>query len=191
MNSILYHHGILGQRWGVRRYQNKDGSLTSAGKARYGDGGKSGNTSNRHRTKLEQKYRNKGASEKDAKSKASKRIRTEKAIAAIAGVTLVAAGAYAATRYAKRNKNVHAAITSAQRVSALLDDPNRYSLAVVGNQSRSIGSLRQQRNSIPRLPGSNSSSNRQRTDWSQIKKGAKTLRYSRRKDVFHSQIGDY
>ena len=31
-NSDLYHHGILGQRWGVRRYQNKDGSLTAAGK---------------------------------------------------------------------------------------------------------------------------------------------------------------
>lgn len=30
----LYHHGILGQRWGVRRFQNKDGSLTSAGKNR-------------------------------------------------------------------------------------------------------------------------------------------------------------
>lgn len=29
------HHGIKGQKWGVRRYQNEDGSLTSAGKKRY------------------------------------------------------------------------------------------------------------------------------------------------------------
>ena len=28
----LAHHGILGQKWGIRRYQNKDGSLTEAGK---------------------------------------------------------------------------------------------------------------------------------------------------------------
>lgn len=35
MNDILAHHGILGQKWGVRRYQNPDGSLTSAGKKRY------------------------------------------------------------------------------------------------------------------------------------------------------------
>lgn len=32
----LRHHGILGQKWGVRRFQNADGSYTSAGKKRYG-----------------------------------------------------------------------------------------------------------------------------------------------------------
>ena len=31
----LYHHGVKGMKWGVRRYQNKDGSLTTAGKKRY------------------------------------------------------------------------------------------------------------------------------------------------------------
>lgn len=34
-SDYLAHHGILGQKWGVRRFQNKDGSLTAAGKKRY------------------------------------------------------------------------------------------------------------------------------------------------------------
>lgn len=34
-NKELYHHGILGQKWGVRRFQNYDGSLTEAGRKRY------------------------------------------------------------------------------------------------------------------------------------------------------------
>lgn len=36
--SDLRHHGIKGQKWGVRRFQNSDGSLTAAGRKRYGDG---------------------------------------------------------------------------------------------------------------------------------------------------------
>ena len=34
--SELRHHGIKGQKWGIRRFQNKDGSLTADGKKRYG-----------------------------------------------------------------------------------------------------------------------------------------------------------
>ena len=34
MSNYIEHHGILGQKWGVRRFQNKDGSLTEAGKKR-------------------------------------------------------------------------------------------------------------------------------------------------------------
>lgn len=33
-NNELYHHGVKGMKWGVRRYQNEDGSLTNAGKRR-------------------------------------------------------------------------------------------------------------------------------------------------------------
>lgn len=34
-NTQLYHHGTKGQKWGIRRYQNSDGSLTEAGRKRY------------------------------------------------------------------------------------------------------------------------------------------------------------
>lgn len=38
-NDYLMHYGIKGQKWGVRRYQNTDGSWTAAGRVRYSKGG--------------------------------------------------------------------------------------------------------------------------------------------------------
>lgn len=35
-NDFLVHHGIIGQKWGERRYQYQDGSLTPEGQQRYG-----------------------------------------------------------------------------------------------------------------------------------------------------------
>lgn len=36
LDNELMHFGIKGQKWGVRRYQNKDGTLTPAGRKKYG-----------------------------------------------------------------------------------------------------------------------------------------------------------
>lgn len=44
--SELYHHGIKGQRWGIRRFENEDGSLTAEGKKRYSDSDGSSKSSN-------------------------------------------------------------------------------------------------------------------------------------------------
>lgn len=166
MNELLYHHGILGQRWGIRRFQNKDGTLTDAGRKRYDvdiesakkrvnkarekrkqaadEYNKKSNygmvykpkeamklqkaTGNekwakrqlqsekikeklndenskksKHRLELEQKYREEGMSQEEAEIAAYKRVRTEKIIAATAGVTIAAATAYVAYRHYDKN----------------------------------------------------------------------------------------
>lgn len=42
--EYLAHHGVKGQKWGVRRYQNADGTLTDEGRRRYGYGSSASDT---------------------------------------------------------------------------------------------------------------------------------------------------
>lgn len=87
----LYHFGIKGMKWGVRRFQKKDGSLTPAGKKRYSD---SEPKKSNHRKDLEARYMKKGLSRKEAEAAANKRIKIEKTLAITAGVTVAACAAY-------------------------------------------------------------------------------------------------
>ena len=75
----LYHHGIKGQKWGVRRFENYDGTLTQAGKDRYGY------------KNTERRRSNNKNSIKDFYRKHKTAIN---ATAAIAATALVAYGAY-------------------------------------------------------------------------------------------------
>lgn len=79
-------------KWGVRRFQKKDGTLTPAGKKRYSD--ESGKIKVTHRSILEKKYRDSGMSAEEAKAAADKRIKVEKVVAVTAGLTVAACAAY-------------------------------------------------------------------------------------------------
>lgn len=122
-NGELYHWGIKGQKWGVRRFQNKDGTLTKAGKERYDDSPDAPEQKTTHRERLEAKYRQNGMSEAQAKAAANKRIRIEKAIGITAGMTMAAVTAYVATKYVKEHtdKVLKSGLTM-QRVTGTPDE---------------------------------------------------------------------
>ena len=79
----LYHHGILGQRWGHRRFQNEDGSWTPEGRERYGEGGaRQKSDVQKYKAKVSystQKYKanlkSRAQQEKDVRSAKEERVR--------------------------------------------------------------------------------------------------------------------
>lgn len=78
IDDELYHYGIHGQKWGLRRYQNKDGSLTEAGKVRYrGLGGKVRYANDMAKNAIK-KHKQKKALAKARKTKEEKKKAAEK-----------------------------------------------------------------------------------------------------------------
>lgn len=64
--AFLAHHGILGMKWGIRRFQNKNGSLTSEGKKRYSEENESMNQKISARTKESfEKMRNSASTDEE------------------------------------------------------------------------------------------------------------------------------
>lgn len=104
-DNFLEHHGIKGQKWGVRRFENPDGTLTEEGKKRYGvSNGGTGNAElakkySKSIKKLSKAYRNADLSQqiKDY-SKYEKRTQTAKKIGnASLAIGLPAVGIFAGT----------------------------------------------------------------------------------------------
>ena len=93
----LYHHGIKGQKWGVRRFQKKDGSLTNAGKNRYADEPKKKRES--RYDKLYAKYKETGCTDEEARKKAKGQVTAERVLIGIGATAVVAAAGYGVYRY--------------------------------------------------------------------------------------------
>lgn len=101
----LYHHGIKGQKWGVRRYQNPDGSYTAAGKARRSSGDGSSASSNSE----------------------IRKARAKKIAAAAGAITLAAAAAYVAS-----NPKARTAVANAVKSMGKVTSEKTISLARKG-----------------------------------------------------------
>lgn len=72
----LYHHGILGQRWGHRRFQNEDGSWTPEGRERYGEGDARSKAKATYETqKYKANLKSKAQKEKDRRAAKEERVR--------------------------------------------------------------------------------------------------------------------
>lgn len=104
MDEELIHHGIKGMKWGVRRFQDKSGRLTAAGKKRYSEDSPVDKSPKQTRyDKLYAKYKTLGYSDEKARQTAKGRVNVERTLAVIGGATVAAAIAYASYKYYDAN----------------------------------------------------------------------------------------
>lgn len=96
METYLVHHGILGMHWGIRRYQNKDGSLTAEGKKRYSTD-----------EKFKEKYDKYESRKEFWQSKKGKTIKASIVVGSVAAASVLAAyGGLKQADYIKSKKEV-------------------------------------------------------------------------------------
>lgn len=119
MNDHIYlaHHGIKGQKWGVRRFQKEDGSLTSAGKERYSSEQYRRDVSVYGRSgakRIQKRVEKKGMSVSGARSDEARRINSARRralvggqIGAGVGMAVGGVGGLMASRYVNRFLSKH------------------------------------------------------------------------------------
>lgn len=129
-DSELYHHGIKGQKWGVRRFEDKSGHLTSAGKKRY--------------DKYKQYYKDEGMSDEEAAKKAKRKQNIRRALIAAGAIAGVAIGSKLAYEYVGK-EHVDQVIKSGKEFQRIAttdrDDFTRtfYATAKRGDKSKYVG----------------------------------------------------
>lgn len=117
----LKHFGIKGMKWGVRRYQKKDGTLTPSGKLN----NKQNNSEkkSKRREKLYKHYRELGMTEVEASNAVNKRIKTERMLIAISGVAAVSLAGYAI--YSHRKNTIDQVIKSGKKLQNISLDKEK------------------------------------------------------------------
>lgn len=102
-SDYLAHHGIKGQKWGVRNYQNEDGTLTAAGKSRYESLSprqkKQYDSLPQHWKNVMDKKMDSGKSFTKSMNETAKRRNAIALPAALGAITLASAGMYALTYF--------------------------------------------------------------------------------------------